>query len=289
VVVRVTVTPTTITFTGSGVVLAADRWEADGPHRHGVVVLLHGGGQTRHSWRKTGARLSAAGWAAITIDSRGHGDSDWPPEADYGHDALGRDLGAIVEQLGEKPVIVGASMGGLTALIAEGNHPGLARALVLVDIVPRIEQQGSDEIVSFMRSGVDGFASLEEAADAVAAYTPNRPRPGNPEGLRKNLRLRDGRWYWHWDPRMIGRSDGLPTADFWYDEAVDAATKVRVPTMLVRGAQSAIVSDAGVEELLRLIPHAEYVDVADAAHMIAGDNNDVFAERLVEFLDRRVR
>jgi pimeloyl-ACP methyl ester carboxylesterase len=281
-------TPTSLRLAGSGIELAADRWEADSGDAHGVVVLLHGGGQTRHSWRKTGQRLAAAGWVAVTLDARGHGDSDWPAEADYGHDALGEDLRAVIGQLGEAPVVVGASMGGLTALVAQGDDPHLARALVLVDIVPRIEQEGSDEIVSFMRSGSDGFATLEEAADAVAAYTPHRPRPRNPDGLRKNLRLRDGRWYWHWDPRMMGGGSDLPTSDFWYERSIAAAAKIRVPTLLVRGAQSAIVSDEGVNELLALIPDAEYVNVGDAAHMIAGDNNDVFAERLVEFLDRRV-
>lgn len=105
-------------FRGDGVVLAADRWDPPTRDdngvdidRKGVVLLLHGGGQTRHSWRNTGRNLAADGWSAIAVDARGHGDSQWAPDGDYGIDALVADLTAIIGELGEKPVLVGASMG----------------------------------------------------------------------------------------------------------------------------------------------------------------------------------
>ncbi len=285
-------------FHGDGVILAADRWDprtrsdgGSGVDRKGVVLLLHGGGQTRHSWRNTGRSLASDGWSAIAVDARGHGDSQWAPDGDYGMNALVADLTAIIGELGEKPVLVGASMGGMTSLIGQGENSELARGLVLVDIAPKVETGGTAEIMSFMRSGLDGFESLDDAAAAIAAYTPNRVRKPNPEGLRKNLRLRDGRWYWHWDPAFLREGDE-PTRQsdsiVRYERARDAAIAIAVPTMLVRGKQSDVVSEEGAKELLELIPTATMIDVAGAGHMVAGDDNDVFSGGLKGFLDDRV-
>ncbi|MDT3443453.1 MULTISPECIES: alpha/beta fold hydrolase [unclassified Pseudofrankia] len=300
----------------AGLRLAGDRWDPPAGDSHGVVLLMHGGGQTRHSWRRTGERMAELGWTAIALDARGHGDSDWDPEQDYSHVAMADDLGEIVRQLGEPPILVGASMGGITALVAQARDPGLGRALVLVDITPRIEPAGIKHIFEFMTSAPNGFADLEEAAEAIAAYNPNRKRPPSQEGLKKNLRLRDGRWHWHWDPAFMkireearrelghdvleadgpGASGGADVAseDFLAeaeraiqsDRLRDAARSIRVPVLLVRGKQSDIVSEEGAAELLALIPHAEYVDVTGAGHMVAGDDNDVFAGRLGDFLAR---
>jgi pimeloyl-ACP methyl ester carboxylesterase len=154
-----------------------------------VVLLLHGGGQTRHSWHRTARSLAGQGWSAVALDARGHGDSQWAPDRDYSIDALVADLAAVVTELGERPVLVGASMGGMTALVGQGERGDLARALVLVDIVPRIEPEGAKRIMDFMTARPDGFGSLEEVADAVRAYNPHRARPVSPEGLRKNVRL----------------------------------------------------------------------------------------------------
>ena len=312
-----------VTFEVAGLRLVGDRWDPPTGVSRGIVLLLHGGGQTRHSWRRTGERMAEDGWTAIAMDARGHGDSDWDPGQDYSHVAMAEDLGEIVRQLGVPPVLVGASMGGNTALFAQGRAPSLGRALVLVDITPRIEPAGVKHIFEFMTSAPNGFADLEEAADAIAAYNPNRKRPASLEGLKKNLRLRDGRWHWHWDPAFMkireearrelgdgvlgaagpegasaGRdaSDGasLSSEEFLAeaeqnirgDRLRTAARSIRVPVLLVRGEQSDIVSEEGVAELLELIPHAEYVDVTGAGHMVAGDDNDVFAGRLGDFLDR---
>jgi pimeloyl-ACP methyl ester carboxylesterase len=285
---------TSTEFLGDGVTLAADRWDpptseggSDGGSK-GVVLLLHGGGQTRHSWRNTGHSLASGGWTALAVDARGHGESQWATDGNYGIDALVADLTAIVRELGEAPVFVGASMGGMTALIGQGENPGLGRGLVLVDIAPKVETSGTAEIMAFMRSGLDGFESLNEAAAAVVAYTPNRVRTPNPQGLRKNLRMRDGRWYWHWDPEFLRHGDE-PTrqADsiVQYKRARDAAASILVPTMLVRGQQSKVVSEEGAKELLELIPTATLIDVTGAGHMVAGDDNDVFSGGLKEFLD----
>lgn len=265
--------------------LAAD---IAGPEGAPAVMLLHGGGQTRHSWQGTLDRLAAAGFRAIAYDARGHGESDWAPDGDYSISALAFDLREVLECTGPNVALVGASMGGMTALFAAGtyNLPTI-RAIVLVDIVLRPAPEGTARIVAFMRAHPEGFASIEDAADAVAAYYPERPRPRSSAGLSKNLRLRsDGRLHWHWDPRLL---DVLPRPEPPEGEPMIAAAarNVHVPTLLVRGGRSDVVDDAGVADLVQAMPQIETIEVQGAGHMVVGDNNDVFAGKLIEFLRRR--
>ena len=252
------------------------------------VLMLHGWGQTRHAWGRTLTRLADRGFRAISLDLRGHGESDWAADGDYTTDAYVRDLHAVIEQIDAVPALVGASLGGITCLAAEGNSEGLlSRALVLVDITPRIEPEGAERIMSFMKAKPEGFASLEEAADAIAEYNPHRRRPHSFDGLNKNLRLKEnGRWHWHWDPAFMGgqgRGSDMGQREDWLNEAARA---VRVPTLLVRGGLSDIVSEQGVREFLKVLPGAEYVDVPNAGHMVAGDQNDLFADNVISSLSR---
>jgi pimeloyl-ACP methyl ester carboxylesterase len=281
-------TPERVEITGdNGITLVGDRWLAESPV--GTVLLMHGGGQTRHSWAKTGERLAARGWTAVNVDTRGHGQSDWDPAGPraYGMDHLVADLKLVVDWIGEAPVVIGASMGGMTALVSEGENPGLLRAMVLVDVTPRIEPHGVVKITDFMRSGNEGFANLDEVADAIAAYNPLRSRPRNLEGLKKNLRLRpDGRWHWHWDPAFISAEGREPDRGITGDRPREACAGITVPVLLVRGRQSDIVSPEGAQELLDLVPSARLVDVANAGHMVAGDDNDVFTQSVEEFLSQ---
>lgn len=272
---------------GDGVELAASEYgNPDDP----PVVLLHGGGQTRHAWGTAGEVFAKNGRYALSVDLRGHGDSDWAPDGDYGMTAFSSDVRAVVGSLSQVPVLVGASLGGLASLVAIGESDGgLARALVLVDVTPTIVMEGAMRIRDFMMGGMDGFETLEDAADAIAAYIPNRPRPKDLSGLRKNLRRRDGRWYWHWDPAFISGQAGIdgqrpPLID--HDRLAGAAARLTIPTLLVRGRMSDIVSEESVQELRDLVPHAEVVDVAEAGHMVAGDRNDAFNEAVIDFIER---
>jgi pimeloyl-ACP methyl ester carboxylesterase len=271
-------------FDRAGLRLAGERWTGDGDGAGATVVLLHGGGQTRHSWQRTAQALAASGRTAVALDARGHGDSAWDPGQDYSLDAFVGDLVAFVATLDVPPVLVGASLGGMTALTAAGEHPGLVHGLVLVDVVVQVEQQGVERIQSFMSAHPEGFASLDEAADAIAAYNPHRPRPRNLDGLRKNLRLGpDGRWRWHWDPAFLRIADE-PQRHVDRRRLGGAAAAVSVPTLIIRGAHSDVVSDAGVADMLRRVPTARVAGVAGAGHMVAGDDNDVFAAALESFL-----
>ncbi|MEV6066423.1 alpha/beta hydrolase [Nocardia sp. NPDC052001] len=279
--------PARVTFRGhGGITLAGDSW---GPQDGPLVVFLHGGGQTRHSWKDSGLALAKAGMHAVLLDARGHGDSEWAPGGDYTRAAMVEDLMAVLEQLGKPGFVVGASMGGLTGLIASA-HPQHERitGLVLVDVVPRPEVAGVQRVISFLDSNPEGFASLEEAADAVAAYLPHRRRPRNPEGLQRNLRQReDGRWYWHWDPAMLGGDRG-EQIDVHTKALEDAARQLTMPVLLVRGALSDVVSEEGVQSFRALVPHAEYAEIGAAAHTAASDANDEFTDAVVDFVRAHV-
>ena len=256
------------------------------------VLMLHGGGQTRHAWEKTASVMAHGGYAAYTFDLRGHGDSQWVSnEAGYSFGDYARDAGAIAEWLrnetGQQPVGVGASLGGLSMIGAQ-DAKSRFQALALVDIVPRMSQDGAMRIMSFMTAEVkNGFASLEEAAEAIAAYMPNRKRPRSLDGLRKNMRQRDdGRWHWHWDPDFVAGGQRSIFADapkhlLHFDEAID---RLSLPVLLVRGMSSEIVSEKEARNAADRLADGRYVDIAEAGHMIVGDKNDAFSEALLAFL-----
>ncbi len=274
--------PESFSFTSGDLTLAGDRRPGD-PSRP-PLVFLHGGGQTRHSWDRTADRMAAAGWEALTVDARGHGDSDWAKDGNYGIDAFVGDVVVLLRTLDRPAVLVGASLGGITSLTIAGEHPELVAALVLVDVVIRNEPRGVERIRDFMTARPDGFATLDEVADAIAAYNPNRPRPRNLEGLRKNVRQgEDGRWRWHWDPVFMSIPDE-PQRLVRQERLRAAADRLVAPTMIVRGMRSDIVSDEGIEDMRRRVPGARVVEVGAAGHMVAGDDNDVFAGALEDFL-----
>ena len=277
--------------------LVASRYEADdiGPPAP-AALLLHGGGQTRHAWSATAARLAAAGFTAIALDHRGHGDSDWVEDANYSFAAFGRDVGAVADQIaaktGKRPVAIGASLGGLSSILALGARQDALSGLILVDITPKMNMDGVAGVNRFMMAKArEGFASIEEAADAVAAYLPHRPRPKSLDGLRKNLRQRDdGRFYWHWDPRFFdGPQPVNGDRTTQYQAFSSAARSIAVPLMLARGRSSELVGDEEVADFRALCPTAEFADIAGARHMVAGDKNDIFARTILEFMTRRFK
>lgn len=276
-----------VTFKGfEGVDLVADvRGDADA----WPVLFLHGGGQTRHAWGKTAEIVASQGWQSITLDLRGHGESEWPPNGDYSFTAMCADCIAVADQLGRPPVLVGASLGGMSAMLAEGTSDRIVSCgLVLVDIAPKTNPEGVQRITAFMRSGVNGFESFEAAAAAIAAYTPQRVRTFNPEGLKKVLRELDGRWYWHWDPRLLDQ-DRTEVVSQRFAGLLDVAlNNIHVPTLLVRGQLSDVVTQEGVDDIVARLPNLTVVEVSGAAHMIAGDQNDAFTEAVLSFLHDRI-
>jgi len=300
--------------------LVVDVW-GDFEHRRSRTTLffLHGGGQTRHSWNSSAAVLAQRGLVCVTLDGKGHGDSYWDPRdptVGYSHAACAQDLESLVAAMDvdySKTFLVGASFGGLTML----NCPALLNqcaGAILVDTVIQLDESGVTRIMSFMLENIDeGFASVEEAAEAVSAYQPHRKREVTPrvlESLKKNLRQReDGRWRWHWDPNFLKSSscDDLDAAEIGNlykkmnanDASIadsvpmtarlkmeEAARQLKVPVLLVRGKMSDVVTLDGVQHLYSLIPHLDFVDVQDASHMVAGDSNEPFLAVVADFIAR---
>ena len=271
-------------FKGHGdIKIAADVW---GSNNEELVILLHGGGQTRHAWGDTGKKLAEAGYHSVALDLRGHGDSEWHADGDYSIRAYKDDLVSIINEIGKPARLVGVSLGGMASLVLAGDeiNSDLCTALIMVDIGIYPDPVGSDRIVSFMLSGEKGFDSLEDVAKSISDYLPHRKKPKDLEGLKKNLRLKsDGRYYWHWDPRFIRRRPGSRDRRY-FDLQLKAAEKVTIPTLLIRGALSDVVTKEDVDYFLSVISHAKFVEIENAAHMIAGDRNDIFAEEAIKFL-----
>jgi pimeloyl-ACP methyl ester carboxylesterase len=280
--------PQTVKFRGvEDLVLVADEWNRGAKSADGkpTVLMLHGGGQNRFSWKNTGQILADEGFHVVALDSRGHGDSDRSPDAIYTVDALCADTLQVLDQIGRPVILIGASMGGMTGmLVAHAAGPQKVTKLVLVDVVPRYEKDGSARIREFMASGINGFQSLDEAADAVAAYLPYRTRPRSPEGLKKNLRQRDGRWYWHWDPAFLTAPMDDPFIRV--EKLEQAVIETTIPILLIRGKLSDVVSTEAVKDFLEKVPRAEFVELSDAGHTAAGDDNDAFSEAVVQFVSR---
>lgn len=269
-----------------GLTLAA---EVGGDEVAPLIILSHGGGQTRFSWSRSARQLLERGYGVLSYDHRGHGQSDWSSTGDYAPADFAADLESLLLRLPpNRPVaLIGASLGGITSLLAGSRHPDRVRALVLVDVSPRVNNLGADRIRGFMAAHTQGFATLEEAASAIAAFRPERPRPTDLSALENNLRRssNSGRYYWHWDPRLL---DGMSRATREQRAATlgETCRDLTIPTLLVRGMLSDVVSNSEAEHFSALVPHLERVDVAAAGHMVASDRNDAFLDAIVSFLNR---
>ena len=270
--------------------IIASEW---GDNMNPLVIMLHGGGQTRHSWKGVAAKIANLGFYVIAHDLRGHGESFWDSDGDYTFDAHRDDLVKIIRQLGKKANLVGASLGGMISLSLAGHEEESKHCsgLIMVDIGMRPNDEGSDRIVEFMRSGAKGFASVEEAADAVSGYLPHRERPKDISGLKKNLRLKeDGRYYWHWDPLFLTDRTGMgEVREERFKQLENSAKRITVPTLLVQGALSDILTNKEKEEFLNAVPHAKLAEIQQATHMVVGDKNDIFAEAIVDFLSEQTK
>ena len=262
-----------------GLQLSAARFEGRGPG----ILLAHGFGQTRQAWLPTQRRLADAGHASLAWDVRGHGQSERNPVASrYAGGQFVDDVVTAAAALGPAPVLVGASMGGLTGLMAQ-SRDRVFSALVLVDITPRWEASGVERILGFMNAHPEGFASYDHAADQIAAYLPHRRERKTPAQLAHLLKPRpDGRLGWHWDPRLL--AEFIPSTHDLQHQIEDACRQLDIPVLLVSGGRSDLVTSRTVEHFLELAPHARHVQLPEATHMVAGDDNDAFTDTLVHFL-----
>ena len=252
----------------SGLGLSAIVW-GDAPAR---VVFIHGGAQNAHTWDTV---VLALGVPAVAIDLPGHGHSDWWPEHDYWPPSMADDVAEAVRELApQAELVVGMSLGGLTAICLGARHPELVPSLAVVDVTPGTDHAKAEPIVEFI-SGPQAFESFDDILGRTMEFNPTRTESSLRRGIIHNaFEQDDGSWTWRWDPVRDWKladpakpGGGSPEfSDLW--AAVDA---LACPVVLCRGADSGVVGDEDVEELLRLQPDAEVVMVADAGHSIQGD------------------
>ena len=270
--------------TRDGLTLRADTYGASDADA-GSVLLLHGGGQSRLSWKSTASVLSEAGYCVVALDFRGHGESDWSTTGDYSMDHFLSDVELVIDQLPKPIILVGASLGGIVSLLVAGERrKDLINALVLVDISPCTEDKGIARVLTFMNEHLNGFESVEEASEAVAKYLQPRAKPALLDGLRNTLRQGDdNRFYWRWDPALMKTMSARNVIDS--ERLLRAAKATPAKILLLRGVFSDVVTAESAERFLEHLPSAQYVEVDKAAHTIAGDSNQAFTLELVRFLD----
>lgn len=274
--------PESVSLPGDGLMLAGDAYgDAQAP----PVLFFHGGGQSRRSWRGAARAVGEAGYRGVSIDLRGHGESDWSPSGDYPVAAFGRDVESLVKHFGRRVALVGASRGGQSALIGGSRHPHDVALVMLADVAPMIDDSGVEEIRGFFRASADGFASVEEAADALHDHL-GQPRVADPSGLRKALRTDGGRLFWQWDPMTCAPEFLHPPEE--EDALVEAARRIACPVVLVRAELSSIVSDQSVALFRQLAPQLEVETAHGVGHMFTGDQNDAFARSLLRHLALRL-
>ena len=268
-----------------GVAIAASVF---GPEDGAPVLMVGGLGQTRHSWHRAAERIASGGRRAITVDLRGHGDSGWSADGDYGYHRTAGDMACVARALGRPVTYVGASLGGKIGLVAAAEHGSdVFAGLVIVDSVPPTNPAGVAEVTQVLRPPPEGFVSLDAAAAELARLRgAPTPPPGSGERLRRNMRQDSrGYWHWHWDPAWMDREQGIGMAAA--TEFLDAcAEKLTMPTLLTRGEKSNVVTEPGLAEFRARVPQLEVETIAGASHMIVGDANDAFAAAVTAFLDR---
>ncbi len=272
--------------TPSGITVEYDLW---GELDKNAILLLHGGGQTRHSWKTTAEKITRTGRCAITMDLRGHGNTDWSQSGDYTLNDFSSDVAYLIGELQIKPVLVGASLGGLVGIYLEGKYErDSISGLVLVDIVPNMNIAGAERVKDFMlEHSKTGFSSLSEVSEILSKYNPHREKSSDLEGLKRNLRKRGEKWFWHWDPMFISTERGEENSDMRNPVLLnELCSNITVPMLLVRGKMSDLVTEAEAKEFLELYPNASFADVSGAGHMVVGDKNDVFARAIIEFLNQ---
>ena len=247
------------------------------------IVFLHGGGLTAHTYDLVCLALRPE-HHCIALDLRGHGDSEWSPVMDYGIESNAGDVAAFVEHLAlPELVLVGMSLGGLTALQYAGEHSARLAGLVVIDIGPQFQRAGSNKIREFLAAPAE-HGSVEDFVRSAKAFNPRRDEALLRRSLLHNLRRTPaGTWVWKWDPRRRAAtesdSEDRRSARLW--ESVD---RIRCSTLVVRGAESEIFLEADAVALTSRLPSGRWTTIENAGHTVQGDNPAGLVAALRPFL-----
>jgi pimeloyl-ACP methyl ester carboxylesterase len=256
-------------------------WGRTGP----PILFLHGGGLTAHTYDLVCLALRPK-YHCISLDQRGHGDSEWSPVNDYSTASHVRDISAFIDRMGwERLVLVGMSMGGLNSIAYAGSNSHRLAGLVIVDVGPELRNVGTDRLRDF-RTAPPALDSVDEFVERAMQFNPRRDPKLLRRSLLHNLRQRpDGKWTWKWDPgpRIQAAQkpyDSRTAFSFLWDdvERIDAAT------LVLRGADSDVFHDEDAQKLVSRLAHARWVKIPDAGHTVQGDNPAAMVAAMRGFL-----
>jgi pimeloyl-ACP methyl ester carboxylesterase len=253
-------------------------WGAEPPQ----MVLVHGGGQNAHTWDTVALALDRP---LVAVDLPGHGHSDWPggrQALDTG--AMADDVATVIGRLApDAGMVVGMSLGGMTAIALAARHPDLVRRLALVDITPGVDHDKSSDIAAFL-AGPETFASFDEILERTIQFNPTRSESSLRRGVLHNaVQREDGTWTWRHQLGRPSQTTGLHVDSLDFGSLWDDLEHIAVPVLLVRGARSPVVDDADQAEFSRRRPTDRVIVVDDAGHSIQGDQPVELARILSDF------
>ncbi len=247
----------------------------DGPPE---MVLLHGGAQNAHTWDTVALALERP---LVALDLPGHGHSQWRADQHYWPSENAAAMAvAIAHWAPDAHLLVGMSLGGLTAIALGARHPELAPRLVLVDVTPGVDREKAAPIAAFI-AGPESFDTFDEILARTIAFNPTRSESSLRRGILHNAYERDdGTWSWRYDRFHLAEDDAIPDFGGLWDDV----SKLDMPLMLVRGADSPVVGDDDVAELLRRRPEIRVEVVEQSGHSVQGDQPIVLARLLEDFV-----
>ncbi len=245
------------------------------------ILFLHGGGINAHTWDCVAVMLRDR-FRCVALDQRGHGDSEWSPVVDYRIASHVADIEGFIDAMHlDRPILVGQSMGGLNSIAYAIRHSEKLRAMVIVDVAPEISASGADRIRDF--SSTPELDSPEAFLERAVKFNPIR----NPAVLRRSLHynLREtpaGKWVFKHDQRR--RTDDAMRS-FTEDRArlASEVSKIKCPTLVVRGALSDVLTDAAAEKFARSLPNGRWVRVEKSGHNVQGDNPRALLDAMAAF------
>lgn len=248
------------------------------------LLLLHGFAQTCHSWDFVALSLSDK-FRVVALDQRGHGDTSWDIDGDYSPGKYQEDLRSVIDRLGlDNLILIGLSMGGRNAFTFAAENKSLVKSLIIVDAAPQNQKIGSENIRRFVQQE-DELDSIEDFVARVMEYNPRRSPKQIRGSIRHNLKqLPSGKWTWKYD-KVLRSGDAILNHNREYsDKLWSDADSVDVPTLIVRGSASDVISMETGEELHKRIIKSQLVTIEDAGHLVVGDNPSGFCEAVKGFL-----
>jgi esterase len=245
------------------------------------ILFLHGGGLTAHTWDCVAVMLRER-FRCVALDQRGHGDSEWSPVVDYRIASHVGDIEGFIDAMGlQRPILVGQSMGGLNSIAYATRHSDRMRAMVIVDVAPEISTPGADRIRDF--ASTPELDSPEAFLERAVKFNPIR----DPAVLRRSLHynLREtpaGKWTFKHDQRRR-TDDAMKSFTEDRSRLGSEVSKIKCPTLVVRGALSDVLTDASAEKFARSLPNGRWVRIEKSGHNVQGDNPRALLDAMSAF------